>query len=611
MIEPELIGIPIRAVDYGNNHGAMAPSPSGRPGMFYISYYATTGCELLGYHSASGEMVKVAIPSQGVNGMCLGPDGALYLGGVSPGNLYRYDPASGQLRALGGPEFGVEYIWDCDTTSDGRVYGACWPGCNVIEYDTRTGKLRDLGNLVQGEKYARSLCVDHRDRVWVGCGMRAHLFVIDPQSRDRRNVLPEMYADRANCHNVALNGSVVTVTIEHDGDMLIFDADSEELTGVVTCPEGAAWLTNTIGARPGEAYFHGFPNGDLYRYQIAERRLTTLAEGLGICDRVVDGRYVHGIFDQDYFLYDLQERRYVDRRSPLTQARDGMRIQTLTGAPNGSIYGSTYINQHLFCYDPGVAQLSDLGRVMPLGGQVDSIRSGPDGRIYMGSYVMATLSVYDPAKPWTPGRSPEHNPRELGSVEGGQYRTKTVIPGPDGTIWVGSIPDYNSGPTGAFTRWYEETGEHRNWHDLVPGGAVHHVVTDGRYLYCGGGGRFFVWDPDTLTKCVEIECLVSALALTSDGWIAGSGDGSVFVFDPAAMGIVDRFASPVGALKAMTVTHDGSLYGINDGAIVRVDVTGRTIDTLTAEGGQHLAADGNGDLYFARGAELFRLRVGN
>ena len=70
--------------------------------MFYISYYSTTGCELIGYHAATKQRVATKLGSSGGYGCCVGTDGALYVGGIEPGNLYRYDPATKEVENLGG-----------------------------------------------------------------------------------------------------------------------------------------------------------------------------------------------------------------------------------------------------------------------------------------------------------------------------------------------------------------------------------------------------------------------------------------------------------------------------------------------------------------------------
>ena len=605
MNQAERIGIPIRAIDYGNAHAAFAQSPKGRPGMFYISYYATTGCELIGYHSESGELVKVPLPSGGGYGLCLGSDDALYIGGVGPGDLYRYDPASGRLDTLGGSEFGVEYIWQLVAAED-KIYGSCFPTCNVIEYDIGSGCLRDLGPLSPAEKYTRAICLDAGGRIWAGVGMHAGLVRIDPASDERREMLPERYRDSSCCRNLASNGRYVSASLSHDGVVLVFDSETGDLVRTVPRPaDGGGWM-HTGGAPPGCIYLYNSPSGDLYQCNIESDGLTRLASALGQCEHVVDGRYVHGIDDQDYFLFDLKSGKYLDRKQ-LTEAADGMRIQTLAAGADGHLYGSTYICQHMFRYDTRNRGLTDLGRVMRLGGQVDSMHGGRDGKIYMGSYIRATLSIYDPARPWDPGQDGESNPRELGPIGHGQYRTCTTVLGPDGNMWVGSIPDYNSGPTGAFTRWDPRTGEHKSWIDLVPGGAVRRALADDRYLYCAGGGRFFAWDPGSESKVCELELNVASLALLRDSSVLISVGDDISVFDTTSMAVARTFASPIGPMNSLAVLPGGQVYGMNADAVARIDPVACTGEKVADEGGTLLTADARGDLYFARHAELYHL----
>ena len=95
MRQARLIGTPIKAVVYGNSHGVLARSPQGRDGMFYIAYYSSTGGALIGYEAQADETVTVKLPSSGGYGCTVGTDGALYIGGIMPGNLYRYGPGGG------------------------------------------------------------------------------------------------------------------------------------------------------------------------------------------------------------------------------------------------------------------------------------------------------------------------------------------------------------------------------------------------------------------------------------------------------------------------------------------------------------------------------------
>ena len=604
MREAEFIGTPIKSVVYGNSHAVLGRSPGGREGMFYIAYYSTTGGGLVGYEPESGEHVKMTLGSAGGYGCCVGDDGRLYIGGISPGNLYAYDPLTGDMEDLGGSELGVQYIWG--TVAHGRkVYGACYPTCSVIEYDIDTGELRDLGRADESQQYVRSICVGHGGNVWAGVGTRAHLVVYDLASGTKRDVLPEEYRHNSSCYDLQASGAYVLAGIHYDGVLLVFDTGSEELVDVVPRPDDSLSWMNCAGGPPGRPYLYSSPGGDLYQYDIEADRLTLLAEALGQCERVVDGRYVHGIDDQDYFLYDLQARQVL-KRERLAEAEQGMRVFTLTGAPDGNLYGSTYINQHIFGYKPASGRLTDLGKVIRNGGQVDSIHAGKDGMLYLGSYIHATLSVYDPHKPWAPSRAPNGNPRELGMVGHGQYRTKAIALGPDDSIWVGSIPSYNSAPTGALSRWDPTTGEHESWLDLVPGGGVHAIACDGDYLYCAGGGRFFVWDPAARRKLHEEELGASCLAFAG-GKIVGSAAAEVFLFDPNEMQVTSTSPSPIGGMSALAVAPGGSVYGISGEGIAEIDPISGAAGKVSAAGGHLIAVTTDGDVYFADGANLYRL----
>jgi hypothetical protein len=105
----EELGIPINAVNYENTGGTLASGPGGEGTMFYTSYYRSTGAELVGYDFRTGRMTRKKLPSRGGYGLCVGKDGAVYVGGVGPGDLYRYDPRTDSLTTLAARQFGVEY----------------------------------------------------------------------------------------------------------------------------------------------------------------------------------------------------------------------------------------------------------------------------------------------------------------------------------------------------------------------------------------------------------------------------------------------------------------------------------------------------------------------
>ena len=602
----EELGVPVTAVTYANSHGVLAAGPGGDGEMFYTSYYCNTGAELVGYDFRRRKGFRRKLGSQGGYGVTVGLDGSVYIGGVAPGNLYRYDPKTDTLTTIDVKQFGVQYIWDAATAPDGTIYCAAgYPKTKLVAYDPESGEARDLGELVPTQKYLRSVCVDAYGKVWCGIGTRAHLVVYDPSDDSREHVLPKAYASSSSVYRLQPVGRYVVANVSLDGVLLVYDAETKEVLREIRRPDDdVAWVVAN-GGTDRTVYVEAWPSYRFYKGDLADGSLSPLPVRFDKVMVVEDDRWVHAMDDQDYVVYDLHEKREVTR-TPLTEGGDGMAIYALTGGPDGNVYGSTYINMHLFRCEAATDALTDLGKCSRWAGQVDSLSLGHDGRIYIGAYVHAVMSVYEPGAPWKPGREPDSNPREIGPLGKGQYRTKANCLGPGGNIYVGSIPSYNSAPTGAFSICNPATGEMDVRTDFVKGGAVHAVVADDRYVYGAGGGEFFVYNPAADEKRFTAVRPVTALAVINDGKVVGSGGGKLFVYDREANEIVAETPNPAGDFTHMATDAQGRAYGVNKGHVARVGDGGTSVTVLANEGGQFCALDSEGRVYFARGPKLFR-----
>jgi WD40 repeat protein len=573
--------------------------------MFYTSYYRSTGAELVGFDFRSGRSVRKKLGSNGGYGITVGNDGSVYVGGVNPGDLYRYDPKTDELTTIPCKQFGVEYIWDCAVADDGTVYCAAgYPKTKLVAYDPTTNQARDLGEMVPGEQYLRSLCVDKQGKVWCGVGMNAHLVVYDPATGARQEVLPEEYAKSSSVYDMACIGEHVIGNVNFDGVLLVYDSATLKLARTVPRPTGQkAWMVSS-GGHDDTAYLWTLPNMDAYRCNVRDGTLTLLAENLGQVKVVEADRWLHTVDDQSYLAYDVQEKKVVSRKV-ITEGGDGMNVFSLTNGPDGNIYGSTYINMHIFRCDAADGKLTDLGKVTRWAGQVDSMSLGVDGRIYLGAYTDAVVSIYDPKLPWRPGLKADSNPREIGPVGKGQYRTRANCLGPDGRVYVGSIPAYRSAETGAFTICDPKTGKMDVRTDFVKGGAVDAVVADDLYVYGAGGGEFFVYDPKTDSKVFHDERRVTALAVVKGNRLAIPGSGKIAVYDRQQGKIVEDKPNPAGDFGHMATGPDGLACGVNGKHVARISPDG-SVEILTKEGGKFAAVDAQGRVYFAQGPKLLR-----
>jgi len=287
-----------------------------------------------------------------------------------------------------------------------------------------------------------------------------------------------------------------------------------------------------------------------------------------------------------------------------------MSIYRLTQGPGGMIYGSTFINQHFFRCDPETGRLEDLGRIVRSGGQCDSMCLSRDGnRLWMGSYTNARVSVYDPSLPYKLGGEADCNPRDFGPVGGGQYRTQAIVEGPLGKVYCGTVPSYNSAPTGALAILDPQTLRKEVKTDLVPGGAVSCLAADDESVFGAGGGRLFILNPETGTMTQERELACTALLIGPDGTLVAATPQDVQGLDPRTL--ETRWTVPLSeieglkGIRRLVADPAGELYGISDLGIIRIDPVNGTLARRTESGSSELAVDGSGRLYFAQGASLY------
>jgi len=604
------LGPPVKAVTYGNSQGTVGQCPGGRQPAFYTSYYNTGGAELLAYDYKVKKVFRYDLPrGSGGYGLTTGTDGKIYIGMVGRGNLVEFDPSTQKIRDLGNAGQPTTYVWSCATSPDGKIFGAGYPKCIPLVYDPKTDKLTSPGSIRPrpGADYLRSVVADARGRAWFGVGTRAALVVYDPADGSHRDILPKQFAANSTVYQLARAGNRIYASILFSGDLLVFDAESCKFLYAIPPPAGERALLAAVSDSKGSLYAGTMPNGHLLVIRPGSSQPEKLFDYLGSVKSLLADRYLHAVFDNEHRIFDLSTRKIVDQLEWI-EPKTGMSIFALTRGPAGKIYGSTYINQHFFRYDSASGKLEDLGRILRSGGQCDSMCCSRDGkRLWMGCYVQAHLSVYDPSRPHKLGTGPDCNPRDFGPVGKGQYRTKAIVEGPLGKIYCGSVPSYNSAPTGALTIFDPKTLRKNIISDLVPGGAVHALAAGDRFVYAAGGGELFALDPKTEKKVNRRKLSCSALVVASDGTLVVSA-GDVQGFDPGTL--ETRWKIPFSQVDGLKGFHrlaagpNGKLYGISNLGIFQIDVAGARFIRRTRAGSRHLAVDGRGLLYFASGANL-------
>ncbi|MEH7255056.1 carbohydrate binding domain-containing protein, partial [Neobacillus niacini] len=168
--------------------GAIQENILGENEVYYHSNGHPGTFSVLDAETGELKFSKVIPNTEAVWAITIGPDKNVYFAGTSDGKLYRYVPALKEVQELGAnPSAG--WVWDLEATTDGKIYGATYPGAGVFEYDINTGKFKDFGSVIDQE-YARGLAVDG-DFIYVGIGTTKHLYKINRHTGEKEEIIIE------------------------------------------------------------------------------------------------------------------------------------------------------------------------------------------------------------------------------------------------------------------------------------------------------------------------------------------------------------------------------------------------------------------------------------
>lgn len=190
--------------------------------------------------------------------------GRVYLGTYPVPDLYRFDPATGQVEHLHSFGNNGGYVWSLDAALDGTVYAGTYPDGKVWEYAPSTGTVRDLGRIAADERYARAIAVD-ATTVYAGALDKRQLIAIDRVTGEKR----VLASGGTGFGAVAQHGDRVLAA----SGSVLFDVrkDGTDLRTV----SGVSVDSIAFGA-DGTAYLSSRPYGTVYAYRTGDDGLTEL-----------------------------------------------------------------------------------------------------------------------------------------------------------------------------------------------------------------------------------------------------------------------------------------------------------------------------------------------
>lgn len=524
--------------------------------------------------------------------LAVGPNGNVFLGTVPTAHLMELDEKRHQLTDLGRPSAAETYIWDLTFGSDNRLYGATYPRCKLVRYDPVTRKLEDLGRMDPTEQYAHFIVASSDGFLYLGVGSsKANIAAYNIKTGQHREILP--------------------VDAQTPAMAKVFRGVDGNLYGMVGTREFRLtdWTAtevdpgHTIAAAP--------------RNVLRDGRTLDLSSNLGNLTLTVTNARTGEKVEKEVSYHG-----------------EGMQLMRICFGPDGALYGSTAVPMDLFKADIVGHHIDGLGYLGA--GEVYSFLSH-GGKLLMASYAgPATLMSYSPGglfKPLAVTGNPILVPLKPGN-EG--WRPMTMIDGPDGNVYVGSVAGYGL-LNSPLIEWNTENNSTQQFNDIVKDESIislaswHEVLIGGTSATGGEGShatqteaRLFIWDPKTKTKEFDIVPVPGAPSITDliaapNGAIYGIGgdlhvnSATLFVFDPEHRKIITSeklpFSSPI--YNSVALGPDGRIWGLAEEGIFAIDTRSNKVEIVARPpakiGGGFALRDGS--IYFFSGSTIYRYKI--
>jgi hypothetical protein len=539
---------------------AVASGAAPQKSVVYATVGYTAGSfDLIAFDPRTGAIKTFGspLPGQGVAwALTPGPADTLYVGTATGADLVRVNLRSDVVTDLGSPEPGEQYIWGL-TQYDGDIYGCTYPSAKLFRYDPATGQTTDLGRMDPTQEYARYCVAGDDGYIYVGIGTAlddvvayniatgAHYDLIPPAERATGD--PDVFR--------ATNGQVYTTDVNTTAGVESFLLQDGEAIPVAEAPSPAS---SPLLAQVEDA-LHKDAATDC---SASSRKCMPL------------------------------DRRYHSK--PL-------QIFNIAGGPDGSTYVSTAMPATLTRIAPR-GNLRMVGTV-PAGEVYSTLRYGRD--LLLATYAgndASQLEIYDPSRPFAPGFGAGGNPR-LETIQGetADWRPRTMIAGPGGLVYIGSVPGYGLA-SGAITVWDPANGAIGSYDRVIPSQSVTSLAmlpgSGGRYLVggtsvAGGSGTspvtdsadLFLWNTVSHTVTYDLQVpdsyTFNGIVPVSATSIVGLSSASQLVRLNLATGRLRVSEWPCGeALPGAAALRRGQIVVVSAGGICTVDWRTGRVRTL-------------------------------
>ena len=562
-----------------------------------------------------------------VQAMAVSPDGAaLYIGTLrkdddTGASVHRWD-----LTTLSAPATPLAWTGDRDVRAlavapDGRIYvaggGEPPKPPSLWEVDPVTGAVANWGTPDPGATISQAVAATLTtvyfgtgSTLAGGAGSTGKLFAFDRGTRAFENVLPSEVAAAVSVTSLTVLDDLLGVGLKGPGKSLLMSLAAPSKYEVI--PQTGVQLRR----RGDDIYYVKAPS--VMAYSRVTKKITNLQTrdlamlwGLDIAgDRLV-GASEYG------FVAEIDPATRTSTVTELLDVGAPADPQAVMGIAAGA--GSVYVG------GTGAISRLDLAtgtvtRIRMAGEAKDGVIV--DGVLYTGQYNSQGIWRYDPGSGLPPA--------QVVAPAAGQNRPLDVCwDAVNGLVLLGAQNDTGGG--GSFTTYNPANGAHTTAVNPIDARQmVRAVATAGGIAFLGGDNLYadgprstvVAWDPVAGAELWRVDPGLPAgiAALATDGrhlFALGRRAGGLVVVDLETRSVVrvvdvSGVATDFGALNCF----QGTVYGVSDTTLFRVDATSHRLSTVLGDidggwySGPHLDIDENGVVYTMRGLNLVAVEDG-
>ncbi|MCK2218548.1 PQQ-binding-like beta-propeller repeat protein [Actinomadura sp. ATCC 31491] len=466
--------------------------------------------------------------------------GKVYVGTYPVPDLYRFDPATGEVERLASFGKNGGFVWTLTAAPDGTLYAGTYPDGRVKEYVPATGAVRDFGVLATGERYVRAVAAD-AGHVYAGLLDKGKLVAIDRAT----GAVTELAQGPAGIGVVAEHGDRVLAV---SGQTLIdVRKDGTDRRDV---PLGAGSFDALTVAPDGTVYGTSRPDGAVHRYRTGDSAPTRIADPPSQDDETrrlaLTGEHTLVGFSGSGGMWSLDLTTGRSQFTDLIEAglpAGPERPQSMLLVPGRAVY----VGGHFFM-DVRDLRTGEQRRFRVPGEPKDLVRRGD--KIYAAIYPSGNIISIDL-------RTDEV--RSLGYLGHGQQRPWDLEYDPvRDKLLVASAP-LGAELEGALSIVDPDTGRIDVHKGVIPGQSLMSLSLDARagIVYLGGD------------------------VLGGGGTPPVHASASVAAFDLRTRTVLWQVDPVAGHRTFQDVkVHDGLLYGVykrNSGAWIALDLATRTV----------------------------------